>query len=215
MWLFVLCYVLLESAFWYTQPVAAAMVGNENGRIYDCDDRYSFRSFAGQSLVTATDLNNRVICLSTFQSEQPDTTMFPADMKGATFVACNLDNVVILDGNTIVSGSTRRWQRQNDGENWLVDGSNQPIEPLNKEEFEGLGLSTDPTMIPSLPLLDDQAQPTTITQLRQTEIRNEVNDAVEAARADALMTVTTAVSTVQNTASGGKLLDGGVRGVVP
>ena len=72
--------------------------------------------------------------------------IFPPLMVGVDFERCNLDNVLVAPGNTVDARSQHRLIKvQNDLEDWEIDKTTkEPIEPLNKEEFIVLGISTDP-----------------------------------------------------------------------
>lgn len=118
------------------------------------DMKYSFKDFTNRSLRDAKDLNGKTIYASVFLQEIPDSRIFPENMKGVTFVNCNLDNVYIPPGNTVIGGSQRRFRVQNDLRDWLIDENNKPIEPLDKEYWESEGYSVDPKDIPDKPLKD-------------------------------------------------------------
>ena len=93
------------------------------------DDEYSFKNHAGGNLAEA-DLNGKTIYASTFASEQPGTQVFHPEIIGVTFIKCNLDNVVIPDGNTLIECSTKRFKAQDDGYDWIVDENNVPVERI-------------------------------------------------------------------------------------
>lgn len=90
---------------------------------------FSHKSFSGRKLRNADFSGVSVIRGSGFSQEQPDTEVFP-DGLAVTFINCNLDNVVIPAGCTVIDSSTRRFMAQEDGLDWLVDGNNNPIERL-------------------------------------------------------------------------------------
>ena len=79
---------------------------------------YSHKDFTGRFLGERTDMNGLTIKGSCFSQEKPDTHCFPEDMTGVTFEYCNLDNCFIPAGNTVVEGSQRRYEVQNDGNEW-------------------------------------------------------------------------------------------------
>lgn len=92
---------------------------------------YSFKDFTNQDLSDRTDMSNLVIEGSCFSQEKPDTPSFPSTMTGTTLVACNLDNAVVPAGNIISPCcSRRRFMRQDDGFDWLLDENNNPIERM-------------------------------------------------------------------------------------
>lgn len=115
--------------------------------------KYDNKDCTGWDLSNRTDmdgLNIEGLCLS---NETPDAKVLPPKLKGTTFIACNLDNVFIPDGNTIdESCSIRRFQVQNDGEDWEIQPTtNIPITPINPQSFLNLNLSIDPEDIPAAP----------------------------------------------------------------
>lgn len=97
-----------------------------------------------------SDFNNSEIIGSCFyQQVAPDTQVFPSGIIGTKFTRCNLDNVLIPPGNIIEFDCChRKIKIQNDLEDWVVDSSLKPIEPVNRKIFERLGLSIDPKDIP-------------------------------------------------------------------
>lgn len=124
------------------------------------NEKYSYKDFSGQSfvLVDPAEFNNTEIIGSGFSQEgAPDTNVFPALMTGATFKRCNLENVAIPPGNTVVTVGddkcgVNRVMVQNDLENWHVDSGNKPVSPVNLVDFDRFKLSADPTDIPSTPM---------------------------------------------------------------
>lgn len=115
--------------------------------------KYSFKDFMGQdfSSVGPTEFNNSEIVGSCFYQEgDPEQEIFPVGMIGVTFKRCNLDNVKIPAGNTVESDCCHRCIKvQNDLEDWILDGTNNPVEPVAKKIFIRLGLSIDPADIPT------------------------------------------------------------------
>lgn len=106
---------------------------------------YSFKDFTGQILSDKTDMSNQIITGSCFSQETPDTHVFPEDMTGTTFIDCNLDNVFIPQGNTVIRGTQKRFIVQNDLRDWIIDENNNPIK-LVQEDFwvdNGYPISTD------------------------------------------------------------------------
>jgi len=120
----------------------------------DYDLKYSFKDYTNRNLLDAKDLNGKTIYATVFMQEIPDSRIFPEGMKGVTFVNCNLDNVIVPEGNTVIDGSRKRFKVQNDLRDWLIDENNKPIEPLNKEYWMEQGYSVDPKDIPRQPLKD-------------------------------------------------------------
>lgn len=121
------------------------------------NEKYSFKDFTGASLrdVPVEELNSSIIMGSCFyQENKPDTKVFSDDMRGVVFKRCNLNNVYIPPGNTVVlegpdKCSNERIKEQNDWEMWVVDENMNPIEPLNKEDRIKAGVSISPKDIPS------------------------------------------------------------------
>lgn len=111
-------------------------------------NNYSNKNFTGQILSSKTDMNNIIIENSCFSQETPDTHVFPEDMTGTTFIDCNLDNVFIPQGNTVIRGSQKRFKVQNDLRDWIIDKNNNPIELVNKKYWQMNGYPTDPKDIP-------------------------------------------------------------------
>lgn len=116
--------------------------------------KYSFEDFTNQKFFDMTDLNGSVIVGSCFyqdpnsQDADPRVKVFPDDMRGVTFIECNLDNVYIPPGNTVDPlCSCRRIKRQNDGESWILNEDLEPIEPLRKERLAAVGGNVVPRKI--------------------------------------------------------------------
>lgn len=113
--------------------------------------KYSNKDFAGQNLTSKTDMDNLIIQNSCFSTEVPHTQVFPSNMIGTTFIDCNLDNIQMPEGCTIVDCSNRFFQVQIDGQDWLVDRDTlEPIEPFNLKRAVQLGLNTDPNNIQAM-----------------------------------------------------------------
>jgi hypothetical protein len=109
----------------------------------------------GKEIKDYADLSGKVVYGCFFSQEKPDTKIFPDDLKDTTFVCSHLDNVFIPENNKVINsadgvgcGSRKQYKRQNDREDWIVNAENNPIEPIEKEKFEKLGISTDPKDIP-------------------------------------------------------------------
>lgn len=93
---------------------------NHKGVLYTYDDELSHKDMTGWDLSPRTNLNGKTIYNSCLSNETPDAAVLPPNLSGATFVACNLDNVLIPPGNTVIDCLTRRFQVQLDGEDWFV-----------------------------------------------------------------------------------------------
>ena len=115
-----------------------------NGVKFIFDDKYSGKDYTTQTLRDVKDLNSMTIYATCFSKETPDTKVFPDDMTGVTFINCNLMNVFIPAGNTVIGGQTTKFSAQADGEDWVLDKDNKVIEPLEKERFIKEGKSIDP-----------------------------------------------------------------------
>ena len=122
--------------------------------------KYSGKGFPYHGLsfksIQASEFNNTEIYASVFYQEwvEGDTKVmkdiFPAGMTGVVFFNCNLDNVYVDEtNNTINGGSHRKIKVQNDWEDWELDNSLKPSEPLNKKERLRAGVSIDPLDLPS------------------------------------------------------------------
>lgn len=133
--------------------------------------KYSFKAFPFHDLhfrnEPVEDFNNTIIQGSCFYQEwrEGDETImkdiFPKDMKGVLFIACNLDNVYIDETkNTILKDTTaqcshKKIKVQNDLCDWVLNDDDTPKEPAEKEKFIKLGISIDPKDIPKNKLLKD------------------------------------------------------------
>ena len=96
------------------------------------DPNYSDKDMTGFDLTDRTDMSGIVIhglCLS---HEKPADCL-PSNLTGTTFIACNLDNVRIPVGNTLMGCSHRMFEVQSDGKDWLIDDEGKPISLLNPE----------------------------------------------------------------------------------
>lgn len=119
---------------------------------YDIDEAYSFKDMTGWDLSDHKDMDGKVIYCLTLSNETPDAQVLPANLTGATFIKCNLCNVFVPPGNTVIDCQTQRFKVQNDGEDWFIGDDDKPVEPIAKKLFEQLGLSTDPKDIPDVKL---------------------------------------------------------------
>lgn len=120
---------------------------NYESKIITYDDQYSLKGWNGHNFEDK-DLNGKTIYASSFYSEEPGTKIFKDDLV-ATFIKCNLQNIIIPVGVTLIDCQTDWFKSQNDLEDWKVSKDKlEPIEPIKKEQFEELGISTDPKDIP-------------------------------------------------------------------
>jgi hypothetical protein len=131
----------------------------------EVNEAYSRKDLHGQDFSDrdASEFNNMEIISTDFSQEMPidyqgnphGVRIFPANVQGVTIHGCNLNNVILPVGVTIVDAygittSTLKARAQNDGEDWIVDSqTGNPIEPVNKQRYLDLGLSIDPADIPA------------------------------------------------------------------
>ena len=141
---------------------------------YNCNDDFSFKDFTGRGkphfpIVTG------VIYGSCFSQETPDTSIFPTDMQGVTFIKCNFDNVYIPPNNTVIDCWQRRFKVQNDRNDWLVDNNNFPIKPSQFKIFDKLALPMpDPKDIPLTMLSEDAVDLVKLARIKKTFLATEV-----------------------------------------
>jgi hypothetical protein len=136
------------------------------------NEKYSHKDFTHKILTDTKpeEWNDTEVVNSCFYNEQPLTKVFPDDIKGVTFIRCNLDNIVIPETCTIEGGTNKLIQVQKDGEDWILDKDLHPVEPLNKARYVKLGLSVDPAAI------SVDAKEVSVTQ----EKRQQLEDALQA-----------------------------------
>ena len=141
------------------------------------NDKYSFGAFMGQSFRNrpVEEFSDTEIVGSCFyQEDKPDSQVFPPSMTGVTFRRCNLDNVFIPPGNTVVTEGedycctkrimvqppTPKAKPDKDDEpdaciDWIVDKANKPVEPMDKKRFIEEGRSLDPKDIPEYHFIEE------------------------------------------------------------
>ena len=117
---------------------------------YDCSESHSNRDFTGWDFRQRESLAGLVIFGSCFSQETLRTRIFSVSLV-ATFIACNLDNVLVPAGCVVIDCSRRKFRRQNDGEDWILNASDAPVEPIAKKRYLQLGLSVNPADIPPTP----------------------------------------------------------------
>lgn len=119
--------------------------------------KFSCKDFTDKSLkkVSVKELNNTIIIGSCFyQNNEIDDVaelkdIFPDGMTGVTFKNCNLDNVYIPVGNTLIDCVNKLIKKQNDGFHWKIDKKSNKFEkPINELFFDEQGWSKDPKDIP-------------------------------------------------------------------
>lgn len=107
------------------------------GRV-DCSDEFCCQDFTADTFVDIPD--GSYVYGSCFSCETPDSKMFRASMRNVTFRNCNLSNVFIPAGNTVIDCQTDRYEVQNDLNDWIVDDNGYPLKPLNHTLFTKSGL---------------------------------------------------------------------------
>ena len=152
--LFLVLFFLLFTPNAYAGRVEIGRAPDNKPIVITYNDKYSFKDYTGRTLLKATDLNNTIVYASCFSQEIPDRHIFPDAMTGVTFVNCNLDNVYIPAGNTVIGGSQKRFKVQNDLRDWEIDINNRPVEVMGKEYWQSQGYSVDPKDIPRIKLKD-------------------------------------------------------------
>ena len=123
------------------------------------NEKYSFKAFPYHGLsfknVNVKEFNNTIIKGSCFYQEwvEGDSNVikdiFPDGMKGVTFINCNLDNIYIPVGNTILGSSHKKIAVQNDLSDWILDNQLKPKIPMDKEQRLKAGISIDSKDIPN------------------------------------------------------------------
>lgn len=108
---------------------------------YEYDEKLSGRDFTNQDLRDRKDLDfdGAVIYASIFCNETPDAEIFRSAEK-ATFIRCNMDNVAIPKGATLIDCTQRRFMVQNDGNDWLLGEDGLPEKPMDFKYYEKKGL---------------------------------------------------------------------------
>ena len=99
------------------------------------DEELSFKSFVNQD-VSHIDFNGKVIYSSLFYHEKPNSEPFPMGMSGAKFIKCNLDNLLVPEGNDLIESYNRWFEAQGDGQDWYVyEDDLTPIAPFNYKTY--------------------------------------------------------------------------------
>lgn len=116
---------------------------------YNCSDEFSFKDFTGRANINPSG----IIYASCFSQEEADRHIFPDGMTGVTFIKCNLMNVFIPAGNTVIDCLQERFKVQNDRNDWLIGADNKPTMPIDHKIFTKLGLPIpNPLDIPKIKL---------------------------------------------------------------
>jgi len=130
------------------------------------NEKYSFKDFTGKSFIDVdpAEFNDSIIKGSNFYQEleygvkTDKRPIFPASMRGVTFERCNLDNVMVVANNIVSDDCTNKSiQVQNDLEDWVLDNSGKPAEPISKKRYIKLGISVDPKDIPRKKMAESRA----------------------------------------------------------
>lgn len=104
-----------------------------NKQDFDYDEQWSFKNFTNLNCTGLPD--GITVYASTFYWEQPDYQTFRKDLSGVTFIKCNLDNLIIPEGNTVIDCSQKRFCCQNDGNDWEIDKDDLPVIPICGEKI--------------------------------------------------------------------------------
>lgn len=116
----------------------------------DADDELSLKDFTWWRFTHRPDMDfaGKVIYASCFSQETPDSVVFPDDLR-ATFVRCNLSNVVIPAGVTVIDCNTMRYKCCADLRDWELGASDEPVKVLGEKYWLQQGCSVDPADIPA------------------------------------------------------------------
>ena len=124
----------------------------------EINKKYSYQAYPYHDVsfkdVKVEEFNNSTIIGSCFYQEWTEgdaevvKDIFPDGIIDVIFENCNLHNIYIPPGNTIKGGCTGKVQVQNDWDDWFLDNSLTPVEPVNKELRIKAGISIDPNDIP-------------------------------------------------------------------
>lgn len=131
------------------------------------NERYSGKAFPYHGVSfkdrPAAEFNNSEIERSCFYQEWADDgdvmkDIFPDGMTGVTFQRCNVDNVFVDETKNTIEAtcSHRTIKMQNDWDDWTLDVSEKPVEPLNKAQRIAAGVSIDPRDIPTEKMTSEQ-----------------------------------------------------------
>ena len=115
---------------------------------YEISEKYSFKDLTGRDLSNEKDMNGLVIYGSCLSHETPDAEILPSELTGTTFIKCNLSNVFVPNGNTVIDCNIKRFKVQNDLRDWEIDSENKPVKVLREKFWIQQGVSIDPVDIP-------------------------------------------------------------------
>lgn len=120
------------------------------GITYTCDDALSFKVFTNWDFISrpSYDFAGKVIYGTSFYQERLDADIFGKALPGTIFVNCNLDNVRIPLGATVIGCSQKAILVQNDLRDWELDAQSKPVKACNEEYWIAQSISVDPAHIP-------------------------------------------------------------------
>lgn len=120
------------------------------GTTYEVDEELSFKIFTNWDLKEhpELDLNGKIIYASSFYNETPDADILPTGLSGATFIKCDLNNVIVPGDNTIIDCTQERIEVMNDLRSWVTDPEGNAVKVLDEEYWQAKGVSIDPRTIP-------------------------------------------------------------------
>lgn len=118
-------------------------------------EKLSHKDFMNQSFLMdeSADWSNKTIVGTNLYQEiigefKGRINVLPDGVENLVLERCNLDNVLIPEGVTVIGGSNRVVLVQTDAEDWECDDDGNPIRPVNWKKYEKLGASTDPADLP-------------------------------------------------------------------
>jgi hypothetical protein len=129
------------------------------------NETYSYKDYTGQDLsgISASEFAGTIKGSCFAQQWGVDDTIsasggkkiFPATIT-TTFENCNLDNVEIPAGATVLGGTNKVIKEQNDLEDWVMEdkGGWQAKELIETRRHVKYSLSTDPLDIPAEKVTD-------------------------------------------------------------
>lgn len=146
------------------------------------NEKYSYKNFMDKTFneLDPKEFNDSTIIGSCF-AQQPKIVanalsptppeayedIFPNGLSNVVFEKCNLDNVLIKAGMTVIGGTNKRIRTMNDWEDWILDADSKPVEPMSKDEWVVANKSIDPKDIPNVKWTAEQ----------QEQFQKEVDDA--------------------------------------
>lgn len=104
------------------------MIITYQNKQYKVNEKYSLKDFTGLDM--SVEPIEGIVYGSCFSQEEPYRHIFTEDMKGVTFLKCNLSNVFIPEGNTVIDCKQIRFEVQEDGKDWYINEDGSPTKPL-------------------------------------------------------------------------------------